>query len=457
MSRVTVLIEVATPHPNDAFSKYRAAAESESESIEQSDSLIQNLSGYGIELQENYPPVPMFPSQTINDQQKGFATFATEEENSDVSASSVVLAVWVDDSKIDELRARPDVRVWPNSELTYCGIGQESDQQTTKLDLSLTDIQVDCEPFRPAVTIDVIQDLLGVESVWGAGFRGQNIVVGIPDSGINGDVYPVAGGFSPSPALPIGGAAITSHGCMCAADVLVAAPDVTLFDYPFIDIPNSGGALRAFQAVLSHRHASGKPHILSNSFSHTERPPRQLNPLHEVWNINHPINRKAVEIVATGAAMFFAAGNCGAQCPQPECKSSSIGPGASISASNSLKEVITVAAVNSQHGRPGYSSQGPGGFEAAKPDISAYTHFFGNFGPGRPGGTGPRPFDRGTSAATPLAAGVAALLLSARPGLKPDQIKRIFIASATKIGVGGWNADIGFGVVNAARAFSMLG
>lgn len=457
MSKIPVLIEITTPQRDSAFSTYEAAVESETESVQQSESLLENLDGYGIELEENYPPVPMFSEQTINDAERGFTNFATEEESPDVPAASTVVSAWMESSMVEALNSRPDVKVWPNSEYTYAETHPRESSDAEALSVSLAEASVDCEPFRAAVPISVIRELLGVETIWNEGFRGQNIVVGILDSGINGQVYPVVGGFSSVPSFPIGRAAITSHGSMCAADVLVAAPEARFFDYPFAGIANSGGALTMFQAVLAHRRMSGRPHIISNSFSHTERPPRNLNPFHEVWDINNIVHHKVREVVTSGAVTFFAAGNCGAQCPQPDCRASSIGPGASIHGSNSLREVITVAAVNSSHERPGYSAQGPGGFETAKPDISAYTHFFGNFGPGRPGGTDVRPFDRGTSAATPLAAGVAALLLSARPGLRPEQIKRILIASAINLGPAGWKPDTGFGVINAARAHSMLG
>ena len=53
-----------------------------------------------------------------------------------------------------------------------------------------------------------------------------------------------------------------------------------------------------------------------------------------------------------------------------------------------------------------------------------------------------------------MAAGVGALLLSARPGLSPDELKNALIDSATNVGETiGWNRDYGHGVVNAAAAF----
>lgn len=87
--------------------------------------------------------------------------------------------------------------------------------------------------------------------------------------------------------------------------------------------------------------------------------------------------------------------------------------------------------------------------------MASYSHFFGNFGPGRPaGGTS---FDNGTSAASPVAAGVAALLLSASLNISPALMKQAMIASAiAPPGAAGWNADFGHGIVNAEAAYDWL-
>lgn len=62
----------------------------------------------------------------------------------------------------------------------------------------------------------------------------------------------------------------------------------------------------------------------------------------------------------------------------------------------------------------------------------------------------------GTSSATPLAAGVAALLLSANPKLGSDEVRGILRATADKIGAGydanGFSPRFGFGRINAASA-----
>jgi serine protease AprX len=94
-------------------------------------------------------------------------------------------------------------------------------------------------------------------------------------------------------------------------------------------------------------------------------------------------------------------------------------------------------------------------FEPSKPDVAAYSHFLANCGPGRPGGI-TKLFDSGTSAASPLAAGVGALLMAAVPGLTPARLKEALIAAAIPLGVPGWNGDTGHGIINAGAACTFL-
>jgi len=379
--------------------------------------------------------------------------------NDDLSPSSVVLPVEIDRARLEELSVRDDVRVWPNSPLVLFGSPQREEPGIKELgalfDQARSRAGLDCRPFRPGVTQETIRTLLGVKVAWLDGFRGQNVTVGIIDEGVNGTSYPVSGGFARRDAQQPGEAPITSHGSMCAADVLVAAPAVRIYDYPFLGIPNSGGALMMFQAVLDQRRLDGTPHLTTNSYGFASVPPREAVPNHEIWDINHPLHRKVREVVASGAVCFFAAGNCGADCPSRNCHPSSIGPGQSIHGANSLAEVITVAAVNSHHERIGYSSQGPGMFAQQKPDLACYSHFFGNFGPGRPGGTS-EPFDSGTSAATPVAAGVGALLLSAVPGMTPDALRSALIDGLINVAGTTWDAGYGRGIINAAASYGRV-
>jgi serine protease AprX len=372
----------------------------------------------------------------------------------------VVVAVKADSGRIEELSARADVRVWPNSDLTlYPDWGISAADVPDSASAAATPApagdQVDCRPFRPGVSVDKIRSLLGVQDVWDRGSEGQGVKVAIIDEGIDGDVYPVVGGLQGQVSSQPGTAAITSHGSMCAADVLIAAPKAELYDYPFLGPTNSGDALAMFQGVLEQRRLDGTPHVANNSYGFTGVPDQEAFPDHEIWDFAHPLHRKVREVIATGVVTFFAAGNCGADCPSGRCDVSGIGPGQSIHGSNSLVEVITIAAVNSEHERIGYSSQGPGMFDRMKPDLAAYSHIFGNFGPGRPGGL-EQPFDNGTSAATPVAAGVAALLLSVFPDATPDDLRDALVRGATRTGNDDWDPDFGRGIINAASACAIL-
>ena len=453
MANVKVLIEVSAT-PEDAFAMHRASSASESEAEHQTEDLLDNqeLAGMGIELHDEAVPVPMFlgarnpPSDLV----EAFADFAAPTTNPDCSASSVVIPAEVPAANLEQMSKKRGVTLWPNSELTLL------DDEV--FDLAGSRGGVDCRPFRPAATVAVIRQLLGVHGVWSDGYRGQNVIVGIIDEGVDGDIYPVVGGFArPNAGRRPGAAPVSSHGSMCAADVLVAAPAARLYDYPFLGVPRSGGALRMFQAVLDQRRMDGTPHLTNNSYGFIGVPDKASQPNHEVHDINHPVHRKVREVIAAGVATFFAAGNCGSNCPSGDCHPSGIGPGKSIHGSNSLEEVITVAAVNSRHERVGYSSQGPGMFRPDKPDIASYTHLFGNFGPGRPAGGTEDKFDSGTSAATPVAAGVGALLLSAFPSITPAALKAALMETAFSLGATvGFDTDHGRGVINAAAAYTRL-
>lgn len=58
----------------------------------------------------------------------------------------------------------------------------------------------------------------------------------------------------------------------------------------------------------------------------------------------------------------------------------------------------------------------------------------------------------GTSMASPHVAGVAALVLGAKPGLTPDQVRQILRDTSQDLGQAGWDPMFGWGRVNALRA-----
>lgn len=446
MPKVDVLVEMMSS-VDSAFEMHSAAIASDTESTQQAETLMSSLTNLQLDIQGDFPPVPLF-TNSINDPVDELTSFSASTTNPDTSAKSMVVAASVEKSDLDALRNEPNITVWPNSPVTL---------YNELFDLASSRGGLDCRPFRAGVPVSVLRELLAVDKIWCDGFRGQNVIVGIVDEGVNGEHYPVIGGYTSPNTPPPGSADITSHGSMCAADVLVAAPAVRLYDYPFLGNQNSGGVLQMFQSILEQRRIDGTPHLTNNSYGFIGRPSQTQFPNHEVWDLNHPVHRKVREVVTSGAPAFFAAGNCGEDCPSGNCLQNGIGPGNSIHASNSLEEVITVAAVNSRHERIGYSSQGPGGFEPQKPDVASYSHFFGNFGDGRPGGLA-QAFDNGTSAATPVAAGVGALLMSAfQDQLTPERLKQALLAGAINVGsTPGWDRDTGHGVINAASTYNLL-
>ncbi len=464
MVSVRVLVEIEEQR-QESFQAFAAAIASTSAAVTESEALLEPLAGLGLQLDDEVVPIPLLTGRGAPERsvREALTAFSSAEASPDLPASSMVVAAEVDEDRLDALRSRGGVTVWPNSEIVLLeadplGLRRSGVDPVEEdvIDLARSRAGVDCRPFRAGVELAAIRRLLGVEGVWRDGWRGQNVTVGILDDGIEGSVYPVCGGFSRAGAQEPGTAAVSSHGSMCAADVLVAAPWARLYDYPFLGVPRSGGALAMFQAVLDQRRLDGTPQVTNNSWGFTGVPPKAQAPNHEVHDRNHPLHRKVREVVTSGAATFFAAGNCGQQCPSGNCHASGIGPARSIHAANSLEEVITIAAVNSRHERIGYSSQGPGMFATQKPDLAAYSHFFGNYGPGRPAGTDHQPFDNGTSAAAPVAAGVGALLLSAFPDLDPAQLRDALIAGATRVDAAPWGPDYGHGIVNAAASYTHL-
>src|SRR5207245_66295 len=150
-----------------------------------------------------------------------------------------------------------------------------------------------------------------------------------------------------------------------------------------------------------------------------------------------------------GADVFAASRDCGEDCPDQRCGAGDTGPGASIHGANSHPDVISVAAVTVTNRRLGYSSQGPGALYSRKPDLAGFSHFKGS---------GVYPADGGTSAASPIAAGVAAALRQrfATERLAPAQLKGLLQRSARDLRGDGWDYDLGYGVIDAAAALKAL-
>ena len=123
--------------------------------------------------------------------------------------------------------------------------------------------------------------------------------------------------------------------------------------------------------------------------------------------------------------------------------------------------VMTVGAVHVQSAAiASFSSRGPTADGRIKPDVVAPGQFVYSVEGSRvavPGNFDADQYVRfnGTSAASPLIAGVAALMLQADPTLTPPQINERLRSTATDLGPAGPDTIFGYGLVNAAAAVGL--
>lgn len=299
--------------------------------------------------------------------------------------------------------------------------------------------------------------------------NGSGVLVAIVDTGINMAYLRARGknpnfdaarswvpraGLTPG-SLPVG------HGTMCAYDVTIAAPRCTLLDIALLLSNRTGGSIMEgllSDAVLAYSHllrvqlaprrpGEGRSLVVNNSWGM----------FHASWdypvghagnyshNPNHPFNRIVGTLERAGADILFAAGNCGRLCPDGRCRSVTTG---GITGANGHPQVLTVGGVDVTKVLAGYSTSGPGRLSRVKPDITSYTHFRGS---------GVYAADGGTSAATPVAAGVVAAFRT-RFGFNPSDarthpvsVRNIIRRTAEDRGAIGFDFDYGWGIISGTR------
>lgn len=441
------------PEPRDTSGAMSVLVEMRSPAGGSPASAMTSMAGLslpGIAIDNEFAPVPMGQAQS---DAAGFSSGGVE--------TVVVRAKVQNEDQMEALRRHPDViNVYKDTPIApfasradprgnAAGGGEIPAMAPCPIGTC------DCDPFTPHGTIADVAAYLGANQVWTAGFRGTGIVVGVLDSGITAVGRPVKDGeTSRRIARVIGGwpeadwgtesSKWGDHGNMCATDVLGMAPDAQLYD---LRIAGSGGspgtisrALQAFQWAINRFRVDGTPQILTNSWGIFQ----------ETWdatyarNPTHIFTRKVVEAIDLGILVLFAAGNCGDTCPDGRC-GPDVGPGRSIWGANGHPRVMTVGAVNRLEQFIGYSSRGPAALDPNKPDFCSVSHFTGYFNS-----------DSGTSAATPIAAGVVALLKQAKPSLTQDEAKSALKATAKDIGPSGFDQHSGYGIINAKRAFDRV-
>ncbi len=321
----------------------------------------------------------------------------------------------------------------------------------------------------PAVgTAADVARMLCVPQMAARGMNGSGVLLAIVDSGINLDYLRSRGltpNFNgerswvpPSSAFRIPGAFPVGHGTMCAFDALIAAPQAILLDIAVLSSRRTGGtviegllsdAVLGYEfliKVLTGPRRPGDFHsmVVSNSwmvFKQAFDFPVG-HPGNYSGNLNHPFNRVVTRLAISGADILFAAGNCGRECPQTPC-GGEVDTG--ILGANSHPQVTSVAGVDMNQARVGYSNRGPGRLTQQKPDISCYTHFQGS---------GIFPVDAGTSAATPVAAGVVAAIRSrfpTGPATPPQALRGLLARSVVDRGTTGFDFEFGAGIIDGCR------
>lgn len=334
-----------------------------------------------------------------------------------------------------------------------------------------------CIGDPPVGTKADVAAMLDQQGLWDRGMTGENVAICIMDTGINLAHLESKIGWVPnfdssnswikpgSPHNP--GEYPVHHGTMCAFDALIAAPWATLVDFPILF--SSGikavlsNALLTYSNILAARNGGGLSGysgvVLSNSWG-VFHPSWDFPPGHPgryIDNPNHPFMRQLESMARNGIDLFFAAGNCGADCPDGRCQNVTT---QSIRGANASIDALSIAGCDINDQRVGYSSQGPsipGIPPGTKPDITSYTHFLGSeaFGVGVP--------DSGTSAACPVAAGcMAALRTKIPPQVQGANWMNTYLLydhfrQNTAGSPHDWNGDTGYGIIRPVPVADIFG
>ena len=436
-NRVQVLVELAKPKSSDSRDL----------------SLARDLIQQGFELDTEYgaismPPNPeMARSLDLRDMDLVMVRGKIEKDKiKDLEAQADVIAVWEDTAGIRPFSGKNNHYIQVISDARgLCPIPP-----------------CDCDSGTPKGSINDVVKYLGVDGIHAAGIKGQGVVVAIQDGGITaegrsinsqdtsdpdwpGKLIPnvIDGSMSDWGTTGVGNPPFERwdwHGNMCATDVLGIAPEAKLYDLRITGDALGNASKNLDWAIKRHR-LDGTPHIITNSWGYYME---EWDPNYTT-NPNHPLTKKVIQAIDEGIIVLFAAGNCGGNpCADPRCESDT-GQGRSIWGANGHNRVITVAAVNKNEQYVGYSSCGPAALDPNKPDFASITHFTGFFNS-----------DSGTSAATPIAAGVVALLKQKSQSITHDEVKSILMMTAKSKGGPDLKVFLGAGIIQAKAAYDKI-
>ncbi|MHA1778269.1 MAG: S8 family serine peptidase [Candidatus Heimdallarchaeaceae archaeon] len=331
---------------------------------------------------------------------------------------------------------------------------------TAKIPLSLYQY-LEQAPFVEAIqkdkTVTILQDTLdwGVddvdaERVWGGAedatnvvagnVAGQGVKVAILDTGIDythpdlDDVYAGGYDFVDSDADPKDGHGHGTHcaGIVAAEDngigVIGVAPKASIYAVRVLDAQGSG-TISDIVAGIDWA-IDNNMDIISMSLGSSSGDSSLEAAIDRAYN--------------AGIVVVAASGNDGQE---------------AISYPARYANAIAVGAIDSNHQLASFSNYGPEQ-DVVAPGVNIYstmptysvtlTSWWYGYS---------NDYDQmsGTSMATPMVAGVCALILSANPNLSPAEVRNILESTATDLGAAGWDKYYGYGEVNALAAVNQAG
>lgn len=402
----------------------------------------------GVEIDPEFPPTAL-PGRVARLQSESVYDVAPFELSLEPKDQTYIVRAQVDEKRVEEITANPRV------------VGVFSDP--------VIEPTIVCPGSPPVGTDADVERLLCTAGMRSAGMDGNGVLIAIVDTGVNlaylnsrgknpgfdaGRSWVPRAGLVPG-QLPVG------HGTMCAYDACIAAPNCTLLDIALLQSNTTGptvmsgflsDAVRAYRHLINvviapKRPGESRSLVVNNSWGmfhpSWDFPPG--NPGNYSDNPNHPFNRIVADLERAGADILFAAGNCGANCPDGRCQGVTAN---AIYGANGHPAVLCIAGVDTTKARVGYSTVGPGRLTRNKPDLSGYTHFRGS---------GVYAADGGTSAATPVVTGVVAAVRSKKPydasnpSTHPAAIRTLMTSTAQDLGTTGYDFEHGFGVVNGCE------
>lgn len=265
---------------------------------------------------------------------------------------------------------------------------------------------------------------IGVPAVWTAGYRGAGIKVAVVDTGLDAQHPDFTGRIVAGTSFVDGnyqddnghgthvaGIAV-GNGSAQGGKYCGVAPEASIYVAKVLDKYGSG-SMSGVMAGVEWAVEQGVD-VINLSLGGSGSSDGQ-----------DALSLTCNAAVEQGITVFVAAGNAG---PSSRTVGS---PGAA-------SEVITIGAVDRNDGIASFSSRGPTADGRVKPDVcfpgtDIVSALAGGTGAGQPVD------DRytqmsGTSMATPHAAGLAALLLQAKPELSPAEIKQAIMETALDLG-----------------------